>query len=143
MFKKIILGVLLSATLFGAEVDWSKDYQSGIAAAVKQNRPVLFIISRDTCKYCILLDNTTLKDAKVVKELNKNFIAIRSWTNEGDYIPMDIRQSTPGLPGIWFLYSDGTPMYQPLLGYIKKDAFLEALYIVKEEFDKNKKRVQK
>ncbi len=143
MFKKIILGVLLSSTLFGATVDWAKDYQSGIAAATKQNKPVLFIISRDTCRYCILLDKTTLRDAKVVKELNKNFIAIRSWTNEGDYIPMDIRQNTPGLPGIWFLYPNGTPMYQPLLGYIKKDMFLETLHIAKKEFDKNKKRARK
>ena len=74
MFKKIILGVLLSSTLFGATVDWAKDYQSGIAAATKQNKPVLFIISRDTCRYCILLDKTTLRDAKVVKELNKSVV---------------------------------------------------------------------
>jgi thioredoxin-related protein len=143
MFKKIILGVLLSATLFGAQLHWAKDYKSGIAQAMKEDKPVLFIISRDTCKYCVLLDDTTLKDERVVKELNKNFVAIRSWTNEGDYIPRDIAQSTPGLPGIWFLYSDGTPMYQPLLGYIKADAFMGALKIVEQEYAKSKKREKK
>ena len=143
MFKKIVLTLLLGATLFGAEVHWAKDYKSGISQAIKEHKPVLFIISRDTCKYCVLLDNTTLKNEQVVKELNKNFVAIRSWTNEGDYIPREIAQRTPGLPGIWFLYSDGTPMYQPLLGYIKADAFLGALHIVKTEFEKNSKKVKK
>jgi len=144
MVKKLILALLfVGATLFGAEVHWAKDYKSGIAQAIKENKPVLFIISRDTCKYCVLLDDTTLKNEKVVNELNKNFVAIRSWTNEGDYIPQELAQNTPGLPGIWFLYSDGTPMYQPLLGYMKADAFMGALQIVKTEFDKNSKKVKK
>jgi len=141
MFKKIILGVLLAASLFGAEVHWAKDYQSGLLQAQKEHKPVLFIISRDTCKYCVLLDNTTLKDPAVVAELNKNFVAIRSWTNEGDYIPMEIAQNTPGLPGIWFLYPDGLPMYRPLLGYLKADSFMQALQTVEAEF--KKKRVEK
>ncbi len=143
MFKKIVLTLLLGVTLFGAEVHWAKDYKSGITQAVKEQKPVLFIISRDTCKYCVILDNTTLKNDAVVKELNKNFIAIRSWTNEGDYIPRDIAQNTPGLPGIWFLYSDGTPMFQPLLGYVKSKDFLNALHVVKEEFDKNSMKVKR
>ena len=144
MFKKLVLTLLLGATLFGAEVHWAKDYKSGIAQAQKEHKPVLFIISRDTCKYCIILDNTTLKNEQVVKELNNNFVAIRSWTNEGDYIPRDIAANTPGLPGIWFLYSDGTPMYQPLLGYMKANEFLNALNIVKTEFAKSSnKKVKK
>jgi thioredoxin-related protein len=144
MIKKIVLGLVFTAvTLFGAQVHWAKDYKSGIAEAQKENKPVLFIISRDTCKYCILLDKTTLKDERVAKALNRDFVAIRSWINEGDYIPREIAQNTPGLPGIWFLYSDGTPMFRPLLGYVQKDNFLKALAIVKTEFDKKNKRDKK
>jgi len=138
MVKKIVLTLLIAVSAFGAEVHWAKDYKSGIAKAQKEHKPVLFIISRDTCKYCIILDNTTLKDPKVVDELNKNFVAIRSWTNEGDYIPYVLGQNTPGLPGIWFLDSDGEPLFQPLLGYVKKEKFYEALKIVEEEFKKEK-----
>jgi len=138
MFKKIILALLaLSTLLSAAEVNWAKDYDSGIVAAKSENKPVLFIISRDSCKYCIKLDNETLKDPKVVKELNENFIAIRSWTNEGDYIPPFLAQNTPGLPGIWFLYPNGDPMYQPLLGYLKASDFFGALKTVEAEFKKN------
>jgi len=140
MHKIIILFFMLFASsVIAGEVNWAENYKSGIEQAVKEKKPVLFIISRDTCKYCVLLDNTTLKDEKVVQMLTKNFVAIRSWTNEGDYIPQMIRQNTPGLPGIWFLYSDGTPMYQPVLGYMDNKNLLHALEVVKKEFDKNSK----
>ena len=151
MFKKSVLVFVMmfvASSLMAKNVvtkdgvHWAKDYQSGIAQAKKEHKPVLFIISRDTCKYCVLLDDTTLKNPTVVQMLNKDFVAIRSWTNEKDYIPMDIAQNTPGLPGIWFLYSDGTPMYQPLLGYVKEKDFMQALAIVKTEFDKQNKQVE-
>jgi thioredoxin-related protein len=140
MIKKIILATLLIASsLFGAEVNWAKDYHEGIIASKKDNKPVLFIISRDTCKYCVLLKDTTLRDESVIKALNKDFISVTSWTNENDYIPDDLARATPGLPGIWFLKPDGEPMFQPILGYMDKSKFLEALAIVQSEFKKESK----
>ena len=139
MFKKIIMVAALTATLFGAQLQWAKDYKTGIAQAQKENKPVMFIISSHSCKYCLLLDRTTLKDPKIIEKLNKNFIAIRSWTDRGDYIPPILAQNTPGLPGIWFLLPNGDPMYQPLLGYAKAEYFVGALDTVKAEFDKTKK----
>ena len=44
----------------------------------------------------------------------------------------------PGTPAIWFLLPSGEPMYQPLMGAIDAPKFLEALNIVKEEFNKGK-----
>jgi thioredoxin-related protein len=144
MFKKIVLGVLLFASsLMAAELHWAKDYQTAIEKASKENKPLLLIVSSTKCKYCLMLDETTLRDEKVIQALNSDYVAVRAWVNKGEYVPMFIRQNTPGLPGIWFLYPNGDPMYQPLLGYVKTDAFLEALKIVKEEFEKNKKRVEK
>jgi len=142
MFKKVVVIALFMVGGFAFAQDgvhWAKDFQSGIEQATKEHKPVLFIISRDTCKYCVMLDNTTLQDPTVVQKLNTDFVAIRSWTNEGDYIPMLLRQNTPGLPGIWFLKENGEPMYAPLLGYVKKDAFSEALDIVQKEYEKQKK----
>ena len=133
--RKILIYMMLlfTTSVMATEVNWAKDYQSGIKMAKEENKPVLFVISRDTCKYCIILDNTTLSDAKVIKALNKDFIAVRSWLNEGDYVPEDLY--APGLPTIWFLLPDGTPMYQPLMGMVDSKNFLEALAVVKTEFD--------
>ncbi len=137
MRKILIYMVLFFATsLMAAEVNWAKDFESGLKSAKAQNKPMLFVISRDTCKYCIILKNTTFKDKKVVADLNKNFIAVTSWINENDYIPEKL--FTPGLPGIWFLLPSGEPMYQPLMGAQSVDNFLYALELVKAEFEKTK-----
>ena len=137
MHKILIYMVLLFATsLMAAEVSWAKDYQSGLKQAKAENKPMLFVISRDTCKYCIMLKNTTFKDKKVVAALDKDFIAVTSWINENDYVPQEL--FAPGLPAIWFLLPSGEPMYQPLMGAQSVDDFLYALGLVKEEFTKTK-----
>ena len=138
----LIIAFMLTTSLMAEEVHWAKDFKSGIEDATKEQKPVLFIISSHSCKYCLLLDRTTLKDAQIVQKINKNFIAIRSWTDQRDYIPRMLAANTPGLPGIWFLLPNGDPMYQPLLGYAKADVFSQVLNTVKKEFEKNKKRVK-
>ena len=75
-----------------------------------------------------------LKDKRVIKALNRDFISVISYSDENDYMPKDLWR--PGTPSIWFLFPDGTPMYQPIPGYIPAADFLNALGIVKEEFDK-------
>ena len=130
------MALFFATSLLAAEVNWAKDYNSGLKQAKEQNKPMLFVISRDTCKYCIILKNTTFKDKKVTTTLNKDFIAVTSWINENDYIPEEL--FTPGLPGIWFLLPSGKPMYQPLMGAQKIENFLYALDLIKKDFEKIK-----
>ncbi len=135
MLKKIIFIALISASsLLASSVNWAKDYHDAIKSATKENKPVLFISSRHSCKYCVMLDEKTFKDAKVIEALNRDFVSITAYSDENDYMPKDLWR--PGTPSIWFLFPDGTPMYQPLPGYIEAANFLNALGIVKEEFDK-------
>ncbi len=144
MRKIVLIMALLFTTMLMADgIHWAKDYESGIAQAKKEHKPVMFIISSHSCKYCLLLDRTTFHNPKVIKAANRDFIAIRSWTDQHDYIPTVLAQHTPGLPGIWFLLPDGSPMYQPLLGYVQAPNFMGALATVKTDFDKSKKRVMK
>ena len=127
--------VLFFATsLMAAEVNWAKDYESGLKLAKEQNKPMLFVISRDTCKYCIILKNTTFKDEKVTAALNKDFIAVTSWINENDYVPEKL--FTPGLPGIWFLLPSGEPMFQALMGALGTEEIMHYLTQVNAEFQK-------
>lgn len=137
MRKILIYIVLLFATsLMAAEVNWAKDYETGLKLAKEQNKPMMFVISRDTCKYCVLLKNTTFKDKKATTVLNRDFIAVTSWINENDYIPEKL--FTPGLPGIWFLVPSGEPMFQPLMGAVGIEEILHYLKQVKAEFNKIK-----
>ena len=134
----LYLVVVFASTLMAGEINWAKDFKAGIKEASRFSKPVLFISSRHTCRYCVQLDETTLKDKKVIKTLNKDFISIISYSDENDYIPRELYH--PGTPAIWFLLSSGEPMYQPIMGAIGAKDFLEALNTVKKEFNDSKKR---
>ena len=60
----IYMVLLLATSVFASDINWAKDFPSGIKDAQKQNKPVLFVFSRHTCKYCVILDETTFKDKK-------------------------------------------------------------------------------
>lgn len=135
MLKKFIFMMLfLASSVLASEIKWAKDYESGIKDAAAQNKPVLFVFSRHSCKYCVILEETTFKDERVIKALGRDFVSITSYTDENDYTPRELWR--PGTPSIWFLKSDGEPMFQPIMGAVDAENFLKALAIVKEEFDK-------
>ena len=127
-----LLIFVFTLTLSASGIEWSKDYNAGIEYAKKVNKPVLFVSSRHTCKYCVILDNTTFKDERVIEELNTNFVSIISYSDDDDYIPKKLWH--PGTPAIWFLLPDGEPMFQPLMGAINSKKILEARDVVRNEF---------
>ena len=135
MFKKITLALLLTITsTFASQINWAKDFKSGLEIAKTADKPVVFVFSRHTCRYCVILDETTLSDAKVAEALNKDFVSVISYTDENDYTPDELWR--PGTPTIWFLLPNGEPMFQPIMGAIGSEDFLNALEIVKEEYVK-------
>jgi len=138
--RKLLLLVLAlcATTLMASEIHWEKDFKSGIAKATKENKPVLFIFSRHTCKYCVILEEQTLKTPAVTKALNKDFISIIAYSDENDYLPRELWR--PGTPTIWFLKPNGEPMYEidknfPIMGAVNKKYFLQVLGIVKHDFN--------
>lgn len=130
----ILIVFLTISSVFSAEINWAKDFNAGIKIATENNKPVLFVFSRHSCHYCKVLDNTTFKDKEVIKALNKDFVPIISYTDENDYTPKELWR--PGTPTLWFLNSKGEPMFQPLVGAVDAKNFLNALGLVKTEFDK-------
>ncbi|QSZ42430.1 DUF255 domain-containing protein [Sulfurimonas aquatica] len=142
MHKLIISFLLLLVTTLVAsestvKINWAKDFDSGISQAKKENKPVLFVYSRHSCKYCVILEETTFSNIDVINSLNKDFVSIIAYSDENDAMPRELWR--PGTPTMWFLKSDGNPMYQPLMGAMDETNFLKALEIVKMDFNKIKK----
>jgi thioredoxin-related protein len=133
MFKKFVYILLLvSSSLVASEIQWAKDFDAGVKKATAEKKPIFFIISKTTCPPCIRLKETTFKDKEVIKELNENFVAIISYVDKRDFIPREL--SVPYTPSLWFLNSDGTPRYEPLVGAVSAKSFLKALEIVQKDF---------
>ncbi|MFT7859530.1 MAG: thioredoxin family protein, partial [Sulfurimonas sp.] len=99
MKKLVLTMILLSASLFAGEINWAKDFQSGAATAKQEGKPVLFVFSRHSCKYCKILENTTFSDERVIKALNKDFVSIIAYSDEGDKFPQMLWR--PGTPTLW------------------------------------------
>ena len=139
--RKLLLVVLLFASsLMASEIHWAKDFKSGVAEATKLKKPILFVFSRHSCKYCVILEKKTFRDKRVIKALKRDFVSIVSYTDENDYTPRELWR--PGTPTIWFLQPNGVPMFQPLVGAVGPDDFLRAVAIVKEEFDSREKNIK-
>ena len=137
--SKIIIALLLFSNIsFASGVSWQKDLKEALANASKVDKPILFVSSRHSCKYCVVLEKQTFGDQRVIKALNKDFISFTSWSDEGDIVPQELWR--PGTPAIWFLLPNGEPMYEPLMGAVGPDQFLQALTIVNEEFNKKYKK---
>ena len=141
MRKIIIILLLLSSAMFASSVKWQKDLKQAQANATKMDKPILFVSSRHTCKYCVILEEKTFGDERVIKALNEDFISFTSWSDEGDIVPPELWK--PGTPAIWFLLPSGQPMYEPLMGAVGPDDFLNALSIVKETYNKSHKKKKK
>jgi len=132
MLKKIILLLVLVSAVFSSEIKWEKDFDGAVKKAKTLNKPIFFVSSRHTCKYCVILEKTTFKDERVIKELNNNFVSVVSYSDENDYMPR--RLWRPGTPAMWFLKPDGTPMFEPLMGAYRANDVLHAFAQVKKEF---------
>ena len=137
MQKIALLAFMLTSLLYASPVNWVADYQSAVKQATKETKPILFISSRHTCKYCVILEKTALSDPKNVNELNRNFVAVVSYSDEGDYLPKELWR--PGTPAIWFLDEKSEPLFQPIMGAIDAENFYKALMIVEQTYIKRLK----
>ena len=43
----------------------------------KEQKPILFFLYTDWCKYCKMQENTTFQDSAVISELNQNYYSIK------------------------------------------------------------------
>lgn len=138
--RKIFLILLVSMSLFAStqKVQWTDSFKDAVATATLQDKPILFIISAHDCPYCHLLENTTLSNPKVIKELNEHFVSYVTYLE--DHKPFPKQFFRPATPTIWFLYDDGKALSEPVMGAVNAKNFLKILALVEKQFNKVKKR---
>ena len=131
LFLALVAGML---SLSAAQIHWEKDFPAAVAKAKKLHRPIFFVVSRHTCRWCVHLERTTFRDPKVIDTLNRDFVNVVAYTDERDFIPRDLY--TPGTPTLWFLDEGGDPLFQPIPGAIGAEDMVRAARIVEEEYGK-------
>ena len=152
MVKKIIISTLLIlGTLQASETKKAetalhveKSYLKALKKADKEKKPVMFIVSRHTCKYCIILEKEVLENKTIIEELNKNFVSAIAYTDDNARFPSKYNMGVT--PTIWFLAEDGEPLFQPVRGALELRDFQRAISEVKKEYAlvlKEKTKVKK
>jgi thioredoxin-related protein len=134
--KKIAIVVwLFASVVFGADVKWEKEIGYAVERAVKEQKPLMVLVTKTGCKWCDVMKQKTLKDPKVTTILNRDFVLYEGVVDDGSVPPSLMTQGTPAT---WFIKGK-TPMFEPIMGAIERDDFLEALEIVKQEYKKSAK----
>ncbi len=130
--KKIILLLAMTFSFAYAEgINWVKDYKTALYTATSAKKPVMFLLSSTGCKWCTHMKENALSDPRVVAKLNSEFIAVDAYTHIKNF-PSTLL--TQGTPATWFLTPMGEPMYQPMVGSMDAENFLNALDIVLTTF---------
>ncbi|MBD3799387.1 DUF255 domain-containing protein [Sulfuricurvum sp.] len=133
MRKLFLLVMLVGLSLSGAEVKWEKDLSKAVERAVKEQKPLMVLVTKNGCRWCDVLKRTTLKNEKVVKVLNRDFVSYEGSVDENN-IPSTL--ITQGTPATWFIKGK-TPMFEPVMGAVESEDYLKALDIVKQEYKKS------
>jgi len=129
IIKKILILGLLSFSLFGAELQWSEDYETALAEAKEQKKDIYMFISSTSCPWCAKFEREVLTDAKVIKALEKDYVSVHL-IKEMDDIPAGY--SARVIPRHYFSYSSGKSYYT-FAGYYDSNDFIDTLKEIREE----------
>lgn len=97
------------------------DFDAALAAASKENKPIIIDFYATWCGPCKQLDKTTWKDAKVRAWLNENMIALKIDAEKERALAK--RYRVRGYPTIVFLLADGSEIDR-VVGYVDAEQFL-------------------
>ena len=131
--KKLLLLFLLTIGLFGAEIAWNSSYDQALLKAKKEGKPIMVLITSESCRWCRKLESTTLQDEEIVSRINTSFQAVNVTKDKSVYpknlsakmVPMsyfiDSRNGKVlySIPGFWGIEDYNSVLDDALLKYKK------------------------
>ena len=112
-------------------VNWRPWGDAALAAATKENKPLLISIGYSACHWCHVMEHESFEDSIVAKLMNDNFICIKVDREERpdvDQVYMEAVQLLSGRGG-WPLNCFALPNGKPFYGgtYFRKDQWMSLL----------------
>ena len=142
--KSIITILLLSLTLFGANVDkfakemgFERDYKTALSKAKKENKPLMMVLGADYCPWCRKFERKTLNSSLVKPRLDKEVVTlVVDKKFDVETFPQKFR--TQFTPRVFFINSKNEEMLFDTTGYVKKKDFVLSLDRVNELYGRTK-----
>ncbi|MEM7232597.1 MAG: thioredoxin fold domain-containing protein [Planctomycetota bacterium] len=120
--KEVVGGPKEVSDLAKSAIPWAKGFETAMKNAKTLGRPVLVDFGAEWCGWCKKLDRETFGDAKVIRLIRDNFVAVKVDCDKEKEIQQ--KYGVTGLPTIIFLAPDGKEI-QRLTGFRDAEAFLE------------------
>lgn len=117
--KHLILITFLALSLFGADLDWSHDYEQTRQKAQKSQKPIYILITSDDCRWCRKFEETTLQIESVKKRLYSEFEVVHI-SRDRHEVPKQFETSP--VPRHYFTNSSGEILYSSL-GHRQEECF--------------------
>ncbi|MCJ7764754.1 MAG: thioredoxin family protein [Thiovulaceae bacterium] len=95
--------LLLGAVSLFGDPTWAESYDKAFAAAEKEHKGVMVMLSQKSCEACWYMENIVLKDDELVVRLEKNFIPLYLDINDDNIHGL----AYIGTPTFYFKKSDG------------------------------------
>ncbi len=123
--KKIFTLLILSfLSLQALELEWTGSYREALSLAKQENKSVMVLVTSESCGWCRRLERVTLKDADVIKRLNRDYILFQATRGEGTY-PESFRVGA--VPASLFLKADGSLIINKVIGFWSAEDYLSYL----------------
>ena len=121
--KKTVLIMLFIATTLLASMNSVVELEDAYDKAEQNNKIVMVVLSQKGCPACKYMKNVVFKNKDVVKQFNKNFIAVHLDIHK-DYVPLELTHVVT--PTIYFLNSD-EKILGAVYGYKNDKDFMQIL----------------
>ena len=125
MKRIIVLFIIFTCSVFGAEINWVKDYNAALTEAKNSSKSIFMVVEKEDCFFCGVYKEKTLSLSTVAKFINENYIPLKVMQDDGSY-PSD-KFNVIGTPTTFFIDKDGNKYISPLVGYANKYKLMKKL----------------
>lgn len=121
-----VLTLLVGSTIATAaeSVRWSKSYASATAEASRTGRPIVLVVGSRNCPWCRKLERTTLRDGRVVRELNNATVPLKIDSDDESQADLLASLRVQSLPTTVVISNDGK-IVTSRTGFLESTAFLK------------------
>ena len=129
--KYFVTSIVFACTLVASSIQWSNNYHMARQQAKKENKKVILFISSKNNPFCEYMEVDTFNNKKVLKLINKNYIAVRLYIEDNNFPKgLDFYSA----PSIYFLTHKGKyfeNQYKRIIGEITAKQMINILKTIK------------
>jgi thioredoxin-related protein len=131
--KKILLLLMISLSLFGANVDeyakeagFERDYKAALLKAKNENKLLMMVLGADYCPWCRKFERNTLSSELIMPRLKADFVTlVVDKKFDSNSFPKEFQ--TQLTPKVFFIDPTKQKSIYETTGYIKKKEFAKDL----------------